>query len=81
MYRPEEIKLLYTIKRLLYARRSTIAGARKTLLTERKAPTGQIDIGFKEAGRKVTLTEIKEDLKRLAVQLREPPVKRRVLKT
>ena len=81
MYRPEEIKLLYTIKELLYARRYTIAGARKTLLTERKAPTGQIDIGFKEAGRKVTLTEIKEDLKRLAVQLREPPVKRRVLKT
>ncbi len=80
MYRPEEIKLLYTIKELLYARRYTIAGARKTLLTERKAPTGQMDIGFKEAGRKVTLTEIKEDLKKLAVQLREPPVKRRVLK-
>ena len=50
MYRPEEIKLLYTIKELLYARRYTIAGARKTLLTERKAPTGQMDIGFKEAG-------------------------------
>jgi DNA-binding transcriptional MerR regulator len=81
MYRPEEIKLLYTIKELLYARRYTIAGARKTLLTERKAPTGQMDIGFKEAGRKVTLTEIKEDLKKLALQLREPPVKRRVLKT
>jgi len=81
MYRPEEIKLLYTIKELLYARRYTIAGARKTLLTERKAPTGQIDIGFKEAGRKVTLTDIKEELKKLALQLREPPVKRRVLKT
>ncbi len=81
MYRPEEIKLLYTIKELLYARRYTIAGARKTLLSERKAPTGQIDIGFKEAGRKVRLTYIKEDLKNLAAQLREPPVKRRVLKT
>jgi len=81
MYRPEEIKLLYTIKDLLYARRFTIAGARKTLLAEKKQPTGQMEIGYKEAGRKVTLTEIKDDLRRLAEQLREPPVKRRVLKT
>ncbi len=81
MYRPEEIKLLYTIKELLYARRYTIAGARKTLLAERKAPTGQIDLDFRKAEHKVTLTEIKDDLKKLAAQLREPPVKRRVLKT
>jgi DNA-binding transcriptional MerR regulator len=81
MYRPEEIKLLYTIKELLYARRYTIAGARKTLLAEKKQPTGQVEIGFREAGRKVTLTEIKDDLRKLAAALREPPVKRRVLKS
>jgi DNA-binding transcriptional MerR regulator len=81
MYRPEEIKLLYTIKELLYARRYTIAGARKTLLAERKLPTGQMEMGFREAERKVTLSEIKDDLKRLAAQMREPPIKRRVLKT
>ena len=81
MYRPEEIKLLYTIKELLYARRYTIAGARKTLLSERKTPTPQMEMGFKDATRKVTLTEVRDDLKRLAKELREPPVKRRVLKT
>src|SRR5690242_70950 len=81
MYRPEEIKLLYTIKELLYARRYTIAGARKTLLAEKKQPSGQMEMGFKDAGRKVTLTEVREDLKKLAALLREPPVKRRVLKT
>jgi len=81
MYRPEEIKLLFTIKQLLYGRRYTIAGARKTLLAERKAPTGQTDIDFGTAERKIVLTQVKEDLVKLAAQLREPPIKRRVLKT
>ena len=36
MYRPEEMKLLMRIKELLYDRRFTIAGARRTLLDERK---------------------------------------------
>jgi len=81
MYRPEEVKLLYTIKELLYGRRYTIAGARKSLAGEKKAPTGQLDIGFKDAGRKVTLSEVREDLVKLAAALREPPPRRRVLKT
>ena len=81
MYRPEEIKLLYTIKDLLYGRRYTIAGAKKSLSTERKTPGGQVEIGFKDATRKVTLTEIKDELTRLVAQLREPPARRRVLKS
>jgi DNA-binding transcriptional MerR regulator len=81
MYRPEEIKLLYTIKDLLYGRRYTIAGAKKSLSVERKAPGSQVEIGFKDATRKVTLTEIKDELTKLAAQLREPPPRRRVLKT
>src|SRR5437899_12266563 len=36
MYRPEEVRLLLRIKELLYARRYTIAGARRTLLDDRK---------------------------------------------
>ena len=80
MYRPEEIKLLYTIKDLLYGRRFTIAGARRSLAAERKAPTGQLDMGFKEAERKVLLGEVRGELSRLAAQLREPAAKRRVLK-
>ena len=81
MYRPEEIKLLYTIKELLYGRRYTIAGAKKSLNTEKKVPGGQLDMGFKDATRKVTLTEVKDELTRLVAQLREPPAKRRVLKS
>ena len=81
MYRPEEIKLLYTIKELLYGRRYTIAGAKKSLSSEKKVPGGQLDMGFKDATRKVTLTEVKDELTRLVAQLREPPMKRRVLKS
>lgn len=81
MYRPEEVKLLYTIKELLYGRRYTIAGAKKSLNTEKKTPGSQLDMGFKDATRKVTLTEIKDELTRLVAQLREPPARRRVLKS
>jgi len=81
MYRPEEIKLLYTIKDLLYTRRFTIAGAKKTLNTEKKAPGGTLELGFKDATRKVTLTEVKDELSKLIAQLKEPPLKRRVLKS
>ena len=81
MYRPDEIKLLYAIKDLLYARRFTIEGAKRSLLAERKAPSGQLEMGFKDAARKVVLDEIRSELVRLVEQLREPPARRRVLKT
>jgi|SRR5690349_4891146 len=81
MYRPEEVKLLYTIKDLLYARRFTIAGAKKSLNAEKKAPGGALELGFKDATRKVTLTEVKDELAKLAAMLKEPPLKRRVLKS
>jgi hypothetical protein len=81
MYRPEEIKLLYTIKDLLYGRRYTIAGAKKSLNTEKKAPGGALELGFKDATRKVTLTEVRDELTKLVAQLKEPPLKRRVLKS
>jgi DNA-binding transcriptional MerR regulator len=81
MYRPEEIKLLYAIKDLLYGRRYTIEGAKRSLLAERRTPSGQLEMPLKEGARKVLLDEIKSELKRLAAQLREGPAKRRVLKT
>lgn len=69
MYRPEEVKLLLRIKELLYARRYTIAGARRTLLDERKE-TPQVEIGFGEAEKKLVLHEVKTELRRLAERLR-----------
>ena len=81
MYRPDEIKLLYTIKELLYGRRYTIEGAKRSLLAEKKAPSGQLEMGFKDAGRKVLLDEIRSELVKIAAQLKEAPTKRRVLRT
>ena len=70
MYRPEEIKLLLQIKELLYARRFTIAGARRRLLDDRKE-TPQVEIGFDDPGKKMVLHEVKTELKHLLVKLRE----------
>src|SRR5262245_17888649 len=70
MYRPDEIKLLMRIKELLYARRFTIAGARRRLLDERKeGPQTQVEMGLEPAGSKVVsrlvLHEVKSELRRL----------------
>ena len=75
MYRPEEVRLLLRIKELLYARRYTIAGARRTLLDDRKLDEPQVEIGFTEADRKLVLLEVKEELRALMARLkreREP---------
>jgi DNA-binding transcriptional MerR regulator len=80
MYRPDEIKLLYAIKDLLYGRRFTIEGAKRSLQAEKKAPSGQLEMGFKDASRKVLIDEIRSELVRLAAQLKDTPAKRRVLK-
>ena len=75
MYRPEEVRLLLRIKELLYARRYTIAGARRTLLDDRKLDEPQVEIGFTEADRKLVLLEVREELRALTAKLkreREP---------
>jgi DNA-binding transcriptional MerR regulator len=70
MYRPDEIKLLMRIKELLYDRRYTIAGARRTLLDERKESTPQVELGFGDAERKLVVHEVKTELKQIAERLR-----------
>jgi len=71
MYRPEELKVLMRIKELLYERRYTIAGARRTLLAERREAVEQVEMGFADADRKLLLNEVKEELRRIAVRLRD----------
>lgn len=71
MYRPDEVKLLLRIRELLYGRRYTIAGARRSLLDERKDAPPQVEIGFDDAARKLVLHEVKTELKQLADRLRE----------
>jgi len=69
MYRPDEVRLLLRIKDLLYARRFTIAGAKRKLLEDRKE-TPQVEIGFGDAVNRLLLNEVKLELRRLAAQLR-----------
>jgi DNA-binding transcriptional MerR regulator len=71
MYRPDEVKLLLQIKELLYARRFTIAGARRRLLDDRKEETPQVEMGFVDAEKKLLLHEVKTELNSLLQRLRE----------
>ena len=73
MYRPEEVRLLLRIKELLYARRYTIAGARRTLLDERKQDEPQVELGFSEADRRLVMIEVKEELRALLQRLKREP--------
>jgi len=70
MYRPEEIKTLLRIKDLLYARRFTIAGARRRLLDERREDTPQVELGLSDPEHKLVLHEVKTELRRLLAKLR-----------
>ena len=70
MYRPDEVRLLLRIKELLYAKRFTIAGARRTLLDERRDDSPQVEMGFADAERRMLLLEVKEGLRDLAGRLR-----------
>ena len=74
MYRPDELKLLMRIKELLYERRYTIAGARRTLLAERRETSpaqAQVEIGFAAADRKLALKEIAAELRNILGRLKE----------
>ncbi len=71
MYRPDEVKLLLRIKELLYENRFTIAGARRTLLDERKDDSPQVELGFENADRRMILLEVREGLRDIVTRLRE----------
>ena len=71
MYRPDELTLLMRIKELLYDRRYTIAGARRTLLDERRESPEQVELGFADAEKKVMLQEVRDELRKLITRLRD----------
>jgi DNA-binding transcriptional MerR regulator len=70
MYRPDEVKLLLRIRELLYGKRFTIAGARRTLLAERREDSPQGELEFAVAERRMLLFEVKEGLRGVVEQLR-----------
>ena len=71
VYRPEDLKVLFRIRELLYDRRFTIEGARKKFQDEKKEAQPQVEMGFVDAERKLILGEIKHDLQQLLAKLRE----------
>lgn len=73
MYRPDEVKMLLRIKELLYARRYTIEGARRTLLGERREESPQVELGFDHAERQMLMIEVKEGLRDIVARLRARP--------
>jgi len=70
MYRPEEVRLLLRIRELLYGKRFTIAGARRTLLAERREDSPQGELEFAEAERRMLIYEVKEGLRDIVSRLR-----------
>ena len=76
MYRPDEVKLLFRIKELLYDRRFTIAGAKRHLLDQRKDPAPkQVELAFGEAEKRIALHEVRAELKQLLGRLRGPSLR------
>jgi len=74
MYRPEDVRLLLRIKELLYQKRFTIAGARRTMLDERRLDEPQVELAFSEADRRLLVIQVKEELRALAERLRRDTV-------
>lgn len=71
VYRPEDLKVLFRIRELLYDRRFTIEGARKKILDERRESPAQVEMGFADAEKRLILGEIKHDLQQLLSKLRD----------
>jgi DNA-binding transcriptional MerR regulator len=79
MYRPKDLELLEEIRRLLYERGFTIAGARRKLLAERHPAeeTGEIEGAPPPRAAGPLLREIRRELKALRALLAAPPEPRR----
>lgn len=72
VYRPEDLKVLFRIRELLYDRRFTIEGARKKIHDEKKGEsTPQVEMGFADADKKMLIGEIKHDLQQILAKLRD----------
>ena len=74
-YRPDEVKLLFMIKELLYDRRFTIAGAKRHLLDLRRdgePEPQQVESGFGDAEKRLVIHEVKTELKQILGRLRAP---------
>jgi len=68
-YRPQDVKMVLAIKKLLYDQGYTITGARQKLHTEKGSVLGQAEIPFNEGRKKERLRALRDGLKDLLDQL------------
>lgn len=62
IYRLNDIKLVFSIKKLLYEEKYTIEGARQKLKAMHDNKSSQISIPFSETSKEDIIAEIKKDL-------------------
>lgn len=65
IYRLNDIKLIFLIKKLLYTEKYTIEGAKQKLKTLNENNSDQLDLSFNEGKREHLIDEIKGDLKEI----------------
>ncbi|MFC2075582.1 MerR family transcriptional regulator [candidate division KSB1 bacterium] len=67
-YRDKDIKLVFLIKQLLYDEKYTIEGAKQKLKKMKRDEPEKVDLAYKYEELKVTLRDLKRDLKELLQQ-------------
>lgn len=76
MYRPQDVEFVLYLKDLLYARRFTIEGAKKKILTERRGDEpkarDEMDGDKREAERKRLIGEVRQGLETVLASLKAP---------
>lgn len=63
IYRINDIKLIFLIKKLLYQEKYTIEGARQRLKRLKNRSNDQLDLSFDDAKKENLINEIRQDLR------------------
>jgi DNA-binding transcriptional MerR regulator len=72
-YRPQDVKMVLAIKKLLYDQGHTIIGARQKLVSEKGSALGQAEIPFSEGKKKEKMRALRDGLREVMGLLDEAP--------
>ena len=70
MYRPKDIALIMTIRKMLYEQGYTISGARKKLLDDRRTTAGSATASGEKEGATQLLRQVKKELEEVLAMVR-----------
>jgi len=70
MYRPKDIALIMTIRKMLYEQGYTISGARKKLLEDRRTSSSSSASGGEKEGATQLLRQVKKELEEVLSMVR-----------